>query len=209
MTGNTRIGGALLVVLPVMATPATAQIDGVDLRGAGQVGDTAAAVTVVEFGDFGCSACALFARDSWTMVQKEFIERGRVRWIFVPLDIGISRNSGEAALAALCAQEQDRFWPMHDRLFAERGRWANVKDADQVLRAFAAGLGLDSAAFDACMGGEKAKDRLKKMNEVGRKLRIRATPTFLLNEVRVRGAPPTGEFREILEKVTREATGSR
>lgn len=161
-------------------------------------GDPDAAVTVVEFADFGCSACAQFARESFHAVDQEFIQTGRVRWRFVPFVLGPFRHSKHAAAAAVCAAEQDAFWRVHDRLFEEQRRWSGTGDPRSVLGALAADLGLDSARFGTCLRSDETADRVRGFNRLAAASRVRATPTFFVNQQLVRGALPLETFRALL-----------
>lgn len=185
---------ALWLTLPAGPRAQTVTEEGIDR------GDSTAAVTVVEFADFGCSACAQFARESFHAIDQEFIETGRVRWRFVPFVLGPFRHAKHAAAAGVCAAEQDAFWRMHDRLFEEQRRWSGTGDPRSVLGALAAGLGLDSARFGTCLRSDETADRVRGFNRLAAAFRVRATPTFFVNQQQVRGALPLATFRELLTK---------
>lgn len=193
---------ALWLTLPAAPRAQTVTKEGIDR------GDSTAAVTVVEFADFGCSACAQFARESFQAIDQEFIRTGRVRWRFVPFVLGPFRHSKHAAAAAVCAAEQDAFWRMHDLLFEHQRRWSAAGDARPVLSALAADLGLDLVRFDRCQQGDETADRVRDFNRQAARLVVRATPTFFINEQRVRGALPLEMFRALLTDAT-DTTKSR
>lgn len=165
-------------------------------------GDPQAGILVVEFADFGCSACAQFARESFHAIDQEFIETGRVRWRFVPFVLGPFRHANQAAAAAVCSAEQDAFWRMHDRLFEEQRRWSGAGDPQPVLSALAEELGLNSARFNQCLRSDQTADRVRGFNRQAARLVVRATPTFFINEQRVRGALPLEMFRALLTDAT-------
>lgn len=98
-------------------------------------GSETAPVTVVEFGDFGCSACRKFALEGYPPLHEEFVATGKVRWIYVPFLLGLFPNAPEAARAAECAAEQDAFWEIHDLLFERQAEWKRLRNPASVLQA--------------------------------------------------------------------------
>lgn len=176
--------------------------DAVDLREFGyDRGDPDAPVAVVEFGDFGCSACGQFARESLSALHDEFVETGKVRWKYVPFLLGAFPNAAEAARAAECAAEQDAFWAMHDRLFAEQRAWSTSRKPETLFRRYAGDLELDAARFDSCYREKRGDERTRANNRAAARLGVRATPTFFINGKRLEGAPPLELFRALLTEV--------
>lgn len=188
---------AILMTAPVQAGVAQ---DG-ELSGAGFTrGDSAASLTVVEFGDFGCSACAQFATETFHIVDAEFVQTGRVRWRFIPFVLGPFRHSKQAAMAAVCAGEQDAFWAMHDLLFDRRDGWMSPRDPRPVFEEFARQLDLETLSFAECYKGDDVEDRVKDYTKLARRLGVRATPTFFVRDQPVLGALPADAFRRVLEE---------
>ena len=185
-------------VLTVGAAPAAAQEP--DPQPGVVLGSANATVTVVEFADFACSACAEFARDTWPDVRARFVETGRVRWRVVPFELGF-RNSEEGARAGYCAAEQGRFWPMHDELFARREHWVGERRPRGALVRIAGTAGLDGETFEACYDDEdRTEDLVDRANDAAKAARVRATPTFLIDGVPVLGAVPFDAFAQLLER---------
>ncbi|MFW6202238.1 MAG: DsbA family protein [Gemmatimonadota bacterium] len=193
---------SLLLALVAVSPPRTASAqeeDRVVPPGIGYVqGDGAASVVVVEFGDFGCPACGEFARETLPALRDEFIDTGRVRWTFVPFVLGAFPNGGEAARAAECAADQDAFWAMHDRLYADQEQWLDEGDPREIFVGYAADHGLDADAFERCYRDDAVEERTERANEAARAARVRGTPTFFVNGRRVEGALPIDPFRELL-----------
>jgi protein-disulfide isomerase len=166
--------------------------------GGQQRGNPDARVLVIEFADFGCGYCAGFAAETHPALDAEFVRTGLVRWRVVPVALGLSRNSDDAAAAALCASRQDAFWPMYDQLFAERSQWLTLRRPRPRFLAWARQLGLDAAQFGACLGDRDIRDSVRQATEAARKAGVRATPTFLIQGRRVEGAIPLPLFRKLL-----------
>lgn len=186
-------------------TPPPLTVHGVSLAGMGiDRGDPSAPVTVVEFADFGCSACADFAAATFPSIEREFVATGDVRWRFVPFVLGPFPKAAEAARAALCAGDQGTFWPMHDRLFQQRTRWSRRGSPLPHFQGLAMQLGLDSAQFERCYHDATTKRRVDEATKAARRIGIRGTPTFFLNGRPVLGALRLPEFRELLDRYVGE-----
>lgn len=165
-----------------------------------------AVIRVVEFSDFGCIHCARFHMNDYHQLHEEFIAEGDVVWKYVPITIGGFPNGENAALAGECAGAQDRFAPMRDLLFEEREVWmAETEDPEGRFRSYAEEVGLDVGAFDVCMQGGEAEDRLAESNRIAVSLGVRGTPTFIVQGFPVQGAPPLDAFQEALREMIAEA----
>jgi serine/threonine-protein kinase len=147
-------------------------------------GPAEAPIRVVEFSDFLCPYCRQIATPLGSYVAGA---GNRVVLYFknYPLDqecnpnISSTLHPGACALAlgAICAQEQGKFWPYHDRVFSGPPR--NPGAADVV--ALAASAGLDGAALGACMGGAAARSRLAAEIQEAKAAMVEATPTLFIN----------------------------
>lgn len=169
-------------------------------------GDPAAPLAVIEFGDFGCSACAQFAVETLPAVEAEFIQTGRVRWKFVPFVLGAFRNSKQATAAALCAAEQDAFWPTHDLLYQQQKRWSSAKDPDATLRGLVLEAGVDPSRFEQCYRDPATKKQVGELTKLAKEFKVNATPTFVVGARRIRGALPTTLFRQVLLDAEKSTT---
>ena len=100
-----------------------------------------------------------------------------------------------AAIAAICAQEQGKFWEMHDLLFAHQ---YELEDED--LNRYATQLGLNTAQFTTCTQSESARKRLDLDISEAKKFGVPATPVFFVNGWRHFGAKPPKKIRAALNK---------
>jgi protein-disulfide isomerase len=195
---------------PVVQPPAAAGVDAaaspgdtVDLRGIGySEGAADAPVTVIEFSDFGCPFCAMFSQGSYPELRREFIDTGRVRWVYVPFVMGMFPNGEQAARAAECAGEQERFWPMKERIYAGQREWKASRAPTTVFASYARDVGLDAARFGSCYREDRGAARTLANNRAADAVRVRATPSFLINGRLVEGALPLEQFRMILTRLS-------
>ncbi len=155
------------------------------------VGAKDAPITMVEFGDFQCPFC----RASESAVKEVRQKYGdKVRLVYMDFPLGIHAHAMDAANAARCAGEQDKFWQFHDAMFADQSKLA---PAD--LKAAAAKLGLDKKKFDACLDKTKYQSQIQQDMAEGTKLGVTGTPTFFINGREISGAQPANKFEEIID----------
>ncbi|MFQ6046797.1 MAG: DsbA family protein [Gemmatimonadales bacterium] len=164
-------------------------------------GDPGAAIAILEVGDFGCSACAQFAQETFPAFYERFIKNGRVYWRFLPFELGPFRHSRKALRAAVCADDQGSFWPMHDLLYERQRQWQRTRNPLSVFRELISELALDTVAFERCYDDDDTKDRAKALTRRGREFRIRGTPAFRACGRWIYGALPLEQFVEAVEAV--------
>jgi protein-disulfide isomerase len=206
-----RIGGAVCVLVVLWwataeaATQAAVLLEALE-RGPGpSKGDAAAPVTLVEFSDFQCSYCRKFWRDTLPGIEEKYIRTGKVRFVYRHLAV-LGAASVEAAIAAECADQQGKFWPYHDRLFASGGIFALSEGS---LKGYAVQLGLDAAQFGQCMAAPQTQEKVERETLVGRAIGMTGTPAFLINGKRMIGAQPPEVFEQILEAMLKELAAGR
>ena len=145
------------------------------------LGSDSAPVEIVEFADFECPACARFAILQFPYVYERLIATGRVRWRFMDFPLQGHTNSPTAHLAAACADEQGKFFPMIDLIFNRQNDWAYESRPDRPIRDFARSLGLDLGRYDSCMETRHAQPMVDADYAEGERLGVDATPTFIVN----------------------------
>jgi protein-disulfide isomerase len=118
-----------------------------------------------------------------------------VRLIVKDLPLASHRQARQAAEAARCAAAEGRFWPYHDRLFAEQPRFAEDR-----LIAYAVDLGLDGETFGRCLTERRFAREVEADLAQARALGLRGTPAFLINGRVVMGAQPVEAFRRVIDE---------
>lgn len=180
----------------------TAPVADAPVRGAAD-----APVVILEFSDYECPFCSRFVRDTLPAVDREFIQTGKVKHAFraFPLE-SIHKNAFKAHEAAMCAAAQNKYWVLHDQLFANQKALA---PGDLVRHAQAAGL--DVSAFNACLSSGQMAARVRSDIEFGNKLGISGTPLFLIGKPGpngemtvlkgISGAQPFSVFKKAIDDV--------
>lgn len=141
--------------------------------------NASAPVTLIEYSDFQCPACAAFdplLQD----ISTSYGDQVRLVYRHFPL-YSIHANADEAAFAAEAASLQGKFWEMHDLLFDRQEDWENLAAPSEMFAAYADLLGLDVEKFKADMASDAVRDRVKVDVSSGNSAGISATPTLYLN----------------------------
>jgi|SRR5687768_11532736 len=125
---------------------------------------------------------------------------GRVRLVFKDFPLPSHKLARPAHEAARCAGAQGRYWPYHDRLFAEQSDFQR----DDLVR-YAAELGLARDAFTACLDERRFAAAVEADVTQARALGVRSTPTFLINGKPLIGAHPVEAFRAAVDEALRSA----
>jgi protein-disulfide isomerase len=150
----------------------TAQVRAIDLAGSPALGG-GSAVTIVEFADFECPMCSAI-----TPVLKDVVGAvgGKVKLVFKHFPLKGHRNSVSAALAAVAAHRQGKFWPMAELLFK------NIDNHEgKHLESYAQQIGLPLDAFRAAMKDPATVKVIEKDKDLGLVLGVRATPSLFVN----------------------------
>jgi protein-disulfide isomerase len=183
------------------------------LSGAPIKGALGANVVLIEFSDFQCPFCGQHAKAAYQELQRQFVDTGRIKYVFVNLPLENAHPLAfKAAEAAACAGDQGKFWEMHDRLFANQ---QSLAVADLLNNAQA--LELDRAKFQSCLTDGKMTAKVRKDLDDAHRLGLTGTPAFLIGEMkadgtvtvvrRITGAQPFQVFQAALEKsLTKAAT---
>ena len=174
------------------------------------MGDPNAPVTIMEFFDFQCPYCRNFWKQTEGQIVDEYVKTGKVYFIsrsmgnFVSDNINKSLNtanteSQDAAHAAYCAGDQNKYWEFHDTLFSNWNGENQGAFTRKRLDAFAENLGLDVTAFKACMDSGKYINQLVQDATDGLQAGVQGTPSFLINGKLIEGAQPFSVFQQEIE----------
>lgn len=158
--------------IPVPAEP-------ISLAGATMIGTATAPSALLQFSDFECPYCGTFARDVLLVIHSKFIAPGKLVLAFRHLPLTkIHRHAESAAMASVCAAQQQRFIPFHDELFGLR---AKLNSAVFEVSAIAAGL--DVVGFRSCLADRSTRAIVESDIEQARSLGVTGTPAFFVGHV--------------------------
>jgi len=168
-----------------------------------------APVTVYEMSDFQCPFCRQFTLTTLPVIERDFIKTGKVRWVFVnyPL-IRLHKNAVAAAQIAMCAARQDKFWPVHDRLYERQSQWASLDQPWDALIALADSAGTRHDSLVACVSSRATVEEIARDAQGAERAGATATPSFYIEGGLADGAIPPEDFSRILDSVYRAKTGA-
>ena len=219
--------GAILIVVPI-AIQMLKPVAGVVAVDPGthpnandnSMGAADAPITIEEFSDFQCPFCERFHKDTEPLLRQYYIDTGKVRFVYRSMGNFVSGNIGgartesqDAALAAYCAGEQNKFWEMHAALFANVLGEDAGSFTDKRITAIAELIdGLDVNQFNSCYDSGKYEDRVQQDLQDGTAAGVTGTPGFIVTYVvngetktrKIDGAQPFSVFQTELEAALNE-----
>jgi protein-disulfide isomerase len=162
-------------------------------------GDPNAPVTIVEWSDFECPFCTRFYTQTLGQIESEYIETGKVKFVYRDFPLGFHPNAQKAGEAAECAGEQGKYWEMHDKLFDD-----GVEGGVASFKQYASDLGLNTADFNNCLDSGAQAQEVKDDMAAGSAAGIRGTPGFVINGEIISGAQPFSVFKAAIDKALAE-----
>jgi protein-disulfide isomerase len=169
-------------------------------------------VALVEFSDYQCPFCARNFKQTIPQVMSEYVETGKVKYIFrdYPL-IQIHPHAFKAAEAAHCGGDQGKYWEMHDKLFTNQ-----TSLSPENLATYAKDIGLDVAQYEQCMDSSKHGEKIRNDMAEAQKAGVSGTPGFLFGLTEpdgktvkvtklISGAQPYANFKAAIDSLLTEA----
>jgi len=192
---------------PAMAAPqqgSPARVN-VSIKGAHALGQADAPVTMVAFVDYQCPFCKRFDVQTWPELKKQYVDRGKLRYVVrdLPLD-EIHPLARKASEATHCAGDQGKYWQMRDKLVV------NSERLDlEALTGYARDLGLKVDTFKTCVERGRHAETVQRTAAIARDLGIGGTPTFVIGKssgdivtgVRLVGAQPFAVFDQQIKEL--------
>jgi len=164
----------------------------VDSSGFPAQGPATAPVTIVEFSDFQCPFCSRL-KPELEQVKAKYGDK--VRIVFRQFPLAMHQNAQKAAQAALCANDQGKFWQMHDAMFNDQA--GLTPDA---LKAKAKTIGLNEQTFAACLDGDKHSKEIQADMAAGQAAGVQGTPAMFVNGRFINGAVPVDQITHVIDE---------
>ncbi len=160
-------------------------------------GNANADVVVTAYSDYESSFCAMFALQIVPQLQEDYIETGKVQYVFKDYPMPNHEYSQKASEATYCAGEQDEslYWQMHIDLFSDQ---ENINYED--LISLAEKYGLNVNAFDTCLDTDRYKNLVLRNRTEGKNRGVTATPTIFVNDQKLLGVQPYEKIKKAIEK---------
>ncbi len=173
------------------------------------MGDQNAPLTLIEFSEFQCPYCARFSNQTFQEIKKQYIDTGKLKFVFRDYPLAFHENASRAAEAAECAGDQGLYWEMNKLLF-ENYTKIGIED----LKQYAERLGLFMPDFLFCLESGKNAAEIQKDMHDGKQAGVMSTPSFFIGLSRedgrifgtfIKGAKPFKTFQQMFEQTLRQA----
>jgi protein-disulfide isomerase len=165
----------------------------ISTEGYPSLGPEDAPITIVEFSDFQCPFCKRFHADTYQALLDAY--PGQIRFVYRNLPLtSIHPDAMSAAVASLCANEQNGYWDYHDKLLS------NETLGKEAYLQYASELNLNAEEFSACLDSGKFDEFITKDMDFALNLGVSSTPTFFINGLAIVGAQPISAFQNVIDK---------
>ena len=162
------------------------------------LGSDKAPVTITEFASMTCPHCAVFSEKVFPQIKKEFIDTGKVRYIFREFPLDIKAAAGSMLARCIANGDAQKYFAVNELLFRQQGDWV-IKDTAETLTRIGKQAGLSAEQVDACLKDQSLLDKIaadqKYASEV---LKVDSTPTFFINGEKIKGEIT---FEELSKKI--------
>jgi protein-disulfide isomerase len=165
------------------------------------MGSPSAPLEVVEFGDFECPGCAQFATMTEPDIRAQYVNTGKIRFRYI--DYPLHKNSVNASNAAACADEQGKFWEMHDLIFSTQDSWDSrtTSNPDKHLKGLGRRIpGLDGEKLDECIDSRRLVPKIQSHMKLAVAARAPGTPAFIVGSKLVDKISSWAAFKAYVDK---------
>jgi protein-disulfide isomerase len=161
-------------------------------------GEASAQVTIVEFGDFQCPSCGA----EYPIIKKLLSEYlGKVQLVYRHFPLPGHPHARIAAQAAEAADDQGKFWEMHDKLFEKQTEWSASDKPIDFFITYAKELGLDESAFRSAVEENKNGEFVQEDVRQGDKLGVNATPTLYINGEKIESEMGYPQLKDKIDSI--------
>ncbi len=163
------------------------------------MGNADAPVTIVEFSDFFCTACAFHVEEIEPALIEAYVATGKARIVYRHL-LQLGEESLRAAEAAECAGDQGKFWEMRDAIYRNQASLYTTSDVGAALAYLAQTINLDLNEYYVCVQSRTHRARIEADFRAAQDAGVRSRPVFDIAGARLVGARPFEDFQAIIEK---------
>jgi len=158
------------------------------------LGPADAAVTITEYASMTCPHCAAFTEQVFPKLKKEFIDTGKIRFVFREFPLDIKAAAGSMLARCIAKTDSGKYFAVVDLLFKQQNEWAGPKTTE-VLKRIGKQAGLTEQNVEDCLKDQALLDKIaadqKYANDV---LKVNSTPTFFINGEMLKGETSFEEF---------------
>lgn len=159
-----------------------------------------APVWIVVISDYQCPFCKRWHDETEPLIDRDYIRTGKAQIAYLNFPITSSHpNAQPAHELAMCAAEQERFWPVSDAIFRTQGEWKGLRSPRAFFDSLARAIPLDQARLQRCLGGGEMREVIAADLDRAQRIGVGSTPTFLIGGRPLIGAQPYEAFRRAID----------
>ncbi len=170
------------------------------------LGEADAPVTFIEFTDFQCPFCQRHVQQTFPEIKAKYVDTGKIKYVARHFPLSFHPNAQKASESAACAQDQDKFWEMHAKLFEAQGDWSGLDAASAAskFKEYAKEIGLNAGTFATCLDTGAKAAFVKADMAAGSASGIDGTPGFWIlgpngQSQKISGAYPFASFQTAID----------
>lgn len=192
-TGSDTAPSGQVAEVPADEDPQFIRYD-IPTEGYPSLGPDDAEIVIVEFSDFQCPYCQRFHEETYPDLLAAY--PGKIRFVYrnFPLPPSMHPDAKSAAVASLCANDQNSYWDYHGKLFS------GLPLGEETYLQYATELNLNIEEFTACLSSGKHDSFIEQDMEFSANLGVQSTPTFFVNGLAIIGAQPLSSFTRLIDK---------
>ena len=160
------------------------------------LGRADAAVTITEYASMTCPHCAAFNADVFPKIKSEYIDTGKIRYIFREFPLDIKAAAGSVLSRCIAKDDANKYFAVTDLLFKTQADWVMKNTTESLIR-IGKQAGLTQDQIEACLRDQSLLDKLAADQKYAAEvLKVDSTPTFFINGEKIKGETSIEEFEK-------------
>jgi protein-disulfide isomerase len=158
------------------------------------LGPANATVTITEYASMTCPHCAAFNETVFPKIKSEYIDTGKVRYVFREFPLDIKAAAGSMLSRCIARDDGAKYFAVTDMLFKQQNDWV-IKNTTETLTRIGKQAGLSQQAVEDCLKDQALLDKIAADQKYAAEvLKVDSTPTFFLNGEKIKGETSFEEF---------------
>jgi len=158
------------------------------------LGPANASVTITEYASMTCPHCAAFNETVFPKIKSEYIDTGKVRYVFREFPLDIKAAAGSMLSRCIAKDDSGKYFAVTDMLFRQQNDWV-MKNTTETLARIGKQAGLSQQAVEDCLKNQGLLDKIAADQKYAAEvLKVDSTPTFFVNGEKIKGETSFEEF---------------
>ena len=163
------------------------------------LGPKDASVTITEYASMTCPHCAAFNAEVFPKIKAEYIDTGKVRYVFREFPLDIKAAAGSMLARCIAKDNAGKYFAVVDLLFKQQAEWAGPKTTE-TLKLIGKQAGLTEQNVEDCLKDQALLDKIAADQKYAAEvLKVDSTPTFFVNGEKIKGETSFEEFQKKID----------